>query len=167
MLRAVLRPRRPLSFPYCIALVGVLAGGGGCFPFEGLPDVDLDTSVFDRSGFAPFSLEGTWLLTNSQGQSRWAVFDARGDLVSLELPSNEVFEVTDDDTVEVFVTSFGAVSFKVSGQTEESDGVITLHEFVGLFSDDESRIRGTSPRVADNLSSSRGCDCTETWEREP
>jgi hypothetical protein len=150
-----------------MVLLGMLCSGVGCgLPFGSLPEVDLDTSLFERSGFHRLDLEGTWVLTNSEGQTRRAVFDAGGDLVSLELPSADVFEASEGDTVEILLTSFGALSIKVRSQTDESEGVITLHEFEGWFSDDGTRIQGSSLRVADDLSSSRSCNCRETWDRQ-
>lgn len=167
MCRTLSRVHRIAKFWPRVVLFGMLSGGVGCgFPFGGLGEVDLDTSLFARSGFNRLDLEGTWLLTNAAGQTRRAGFDASGDLVSLELPSADVFEVSEDDTVDILLTSFGALSITVRGQTEESTGVITLHDFEGWFSDDKTRISGNSPRVADDLSSSRACGCRETWDRQ-
>ena len=128
--------------------------------------MNLDTAIFERSGFARFDLAGTWLVTNSLGETRHVVFDENGDLVSFELPSDEVFEVTDGDTVDILLTSFGAFSLHVHGSTEQAGHVIIVHDFEGLFSDDGTRIRGTAENAAANLSASRSCDCSETWIRE-
>ena len=139
--------------------IGVL----GCFPFGSFPDVNIDTSVFARSGYSRFSLEGEWVITDQSGQTRRAIFDSEGALVSFELPSREVFEPGEDDTVEVFVTSFGAFAILVRGRTEEAGRVITLHEFEALFDDDMVEMSGEASIVADDLSASRACDCRETW----
>lgn len=129
-----------------------------------LEEVDLDTSVFDRSAFSRNSLTGTWVLTNDTGQTRRAVFDAQGDLVSFELPSDEIFEPSADDTVEILLTTFGAFGFNVQSVDPDSGAVRIIHEFQGLFSDDGTRIQGDATTVADNLSAARPCDCRETWE---
>ena len=79
------------------------------------------------------------------------------------LPDGGIFEPGEDDTVEIHLTSFGAFSFLVRGDTGESDGEIVVHEFEGIMSDDATRIRGTVFRLANNLSGSRTADLRETW----
>ncbi len=137
-------------------------GVSGCFT-PSFPDVHIDTSVFARSGYSRFSLEGEWVITNETGQTRRAIFDSEGALVSFELPSREVFEPAEDDPVDVFVTSFGAFAIRVRGHTEEAGQVITLHEFEALFEEDVAEMSGEASIVADDLSASRACDCRETW----
>ena len=159
---------RPLVTCRLVALglispVLLSAGVPGCVPFGSFPEVNIDTSVFERSGYSRFSLEGEWVITNESGQTRRAIFDSEGALVSFELPSREVFEPGEDDTVEVFVTSFGAFAIRVRGRTEEAGRVITLHEFEALFEDDMAEMNGEASIVADDLSAGRACGCRETW----
>ena len=148
-------------------LAVVVCCAAGCGPgFFGPPDVDLNTSLLGRDGFSRFSLAGTWLLTNSEGQDRLAVFDEGGDFLSLRLPNDDVFDASDSTTTELLLTSFGALAIKVRGDTAEADGTITLFEFEGWFDDDGTNIRGVTKRVADDLTSSRACGCNETWIRQ-
>lgn len=147
----------PTAAATVIALIGT-----ACF-FPGLPQVEIDTTVFERSGYSRFSLEGEWVITNETGQTRRAVFDAEGALVSFQLPSGQVFEPAEDDTIEVFVTSFGAFAIRIRGRTEQAGRTITLHEYEGLFEDDMVEMNGDASIVADDLSANRRCDCRETW----
>ncbi len=143
------------------SLLAFSSPGCGLFPLGGSSDLDL--SVFKRSGFSRFSLAGSWSLSTSTGQTRLALFDADGGLKSLVLPDGGIFEPGEDDTVEIHLTSFGAFSFLVQGDTGESDGEIVVHQFEGLMSDDGTRIRGTVFRLANDLSGSRAVDLRETW----
>ncbi|MCH8253433.1 MAG: hypothetical protein IID36_13375 [Planctomycetes bacterium] len=157
------RIRASVRLAVLLATSIVVTGSASCGAFGFNPDVNIDTSIFKRDDFARFSLAGEWLITNDKGQTRRAIFDDNGDLVSFELPSDEVFEIGAGDSVDVLLTSFGAVSIVVQGMTTESGRTLVIHEFEGLFSDDGSMIRGTAMTVADDLSDNTECDCKETW----
>lgn len=148
-----------------VAFWGILGCVG--LPFGGfIPEVMLDTSVFDRSGFNRASLAGTWEITNSDGQNRRAVFDSEGNLVSFALPSGESFNGGDPGFVEdVLMTTFGAISIFFENDSSASGGALVIHEFEGLFDDDGGRIDGEARTVADDGSSNRLCTCNETWIR--
>ena len=159
--KAVFRMRAGWVVGCGASLLALWLPGCGLFP----PGTSsrLDLSVFKRSGFSRFSLAGSWSLSTSTGQTRLALFDEDGRLRSLVLPDGGIFEPGEDDTVEIHLTSFGAFSFLVRGDTGESDGEIVVHEFEGIMSDDATRIRGTVFRLANNLSGSRTSDLRETW----
>lgn len=123
----------------------------------------LDLSDLQRTGFSRFSLAGRWSASTSEGQSRVFVFDGNGELTALTLPDGSAYQPQEGDVVSVTVTSFGAVAIEVRADTEASDGVVTLHEFEGMISDDGDRIRGTALRVADDLSAGRAVTLRETW----
>ncbi len=126
----------------------------------------IDTSVFERSGFSRFSLAGTWVLTTSDGQTRRAVFDGNGALTSFTIPGGEVYEPAEGDTVELLITSFGVMSFRIQANTEQSSGFFTVHHFEGTLSDEGDRIRGDVTRLTHDLATSRPVDLRETWVKD-
>ena len=150
-------------------LSGASCGIMGCvgLPFGGfIPEVMLDTSALDRSGFSRASLAGTWSVTNAEGQTRTAVFDSAGSLVSFELPSGESFNGSEAGFVEdILLTTFGAVSVVFRNDSSASGGSLVIHEFEGLFDDGGARMDGEARTVAADASSDRLCACNETWIR--
>ncbi|RJP35436.1 MAG: hypothetical protein C4547_09540 [Phycisphaerales bacterium] len=154
-------PRGSPSFPLGIIALAIAAAGGSC----GVPSGStlIDTSVFDRTGFSRFSMAGSWVLTTSDGQTRRAEFDGNGALTRFTIREGLVYEPAEGDTLELLITSFGVVSFRIQANTEQSSGFITVHHFEGTMSDEDDRIRGDVTRLTHDLAVSRPVSLRETW----